>query len=63
MTYCSTKYQVESLQSELVRLREELLGAMGSLEEERHRATTLQRMVVSTSTSQEERQTVIQQVQ
>ena len=35
---------------------------MGSLEEERHRATTLQRMVVSTSTTQEERRTVIQQV-
>ena len=50
--------QVENLQSELVKLREELLSAMGQLEEERHRARTLQNMVTNT-TVQEERQTVI----
>jgi len=50
--------QVENLQTELVKLREELLSAMGQLEEERHRARTLQNMVTNT-TLQEERQTVI----
>ena len=35
------------MQEELVKLREELLGAMGQLEEERHRARTLQRLVTS----------------
>ena len=50
--------QVESLQTELVRIREDLLSAMGQLEEERHRARTLQNMVTNT-TVQEERQTVI----
>ena len=50
--------QVEGLQSELVKLREELLGAMGQLEDERHRARTLQRMV-TTSSMREERETVI----
>ena len=50
--------QVEDLQEELVKLREELLGAMGQLEDERHRARTLQRMVTS-STTREERETVI----
>ena len=50
--------QVENLQTELVKLREELLSAMGQLEEERHRARTLQNMVTNT-TVQEERQTVI----
>ena len=46
------------MQEELVKLREDLLGAMGQLEEERHRARTLQDMVTNTTT-QEERQTVI----
>ena len=41
-----------------MKLREDLLGAMGQLEEERHRARTLQAMVTNTTT-QEERQTVI----
>ena len=50
--------QVENLQTELVKQREELLSAMGQLEEERHRARTLQNMVTNT-TVQEERQTVI----
>ena len=50
--------QVENLQTELVKLREDLLSAMGQLEEERHRARTLQNMVTNT-TMQEERQTVI----
>ena len=54
--------QVEDLQSELVKLREELLGAMGQLEDERHRARTLQRMVTS-STTREERETVIRSVE
>ena len=49
--------QVEDLQDELVKLREELLGAMAQLEDERHRASTLQRMV--TNTTREERETVI----
>ena len=49
--------QVENLQTELVKLREDLLSAMGQLEEERHRARTLQNMVTNT-TMQEERQTV-----
>ena len=35
-------FKVENLQEELVKLREDLLGAMGQLEEERHRARTLQ---------------------
>ena len=51
-------FKVENLQEELVKLREDLLGAMGQLEEERHRARTLQNMVTNTTT-QEERQTVI----
>ena len=55
-------YQVEDLQSELVKLREELLGAMGQLEDERHRARTLQRMVTS-STTREERETVIRSLE
>ena len=42
-----------------MKLREELLGAMGQLEEERHRARTLQRLVTST----ESRQTVIRSVE
>ena len=50
--------QVEGLQEELVKLREELLGAMSQLEDERHRARTLQRMV-TTSSMREERETVI----
>ena len=54
--------QVESLQEELVKLREELLGAMGQLEEERHRARTLQRLVTSTE-ARESRQTVIRSVE
>ena len=41
-------------------MREELLGAMGQLEDERHRARTLQRMVTSSS-MREERQTVIRE--
>ena len=49
---------MENLQGELVKLREDLLGAMGQLEEERHRARTLQAMVTNTTT-QEERQSVI----
>ena len=49
---------MENLQGELVKLREDLLGAMGQLEDERHRARTLQDMVTNTTT-QEERQTVI----
>ena len=50
-------FQVETLQEELVKLREDLLGAMGQLEEERHRARTLQRLVTSSRT--EDRETVI----
>ena len=46
------------MQGELVKLREDLLGAMGQLEDERHRARTLQDMVTNTTT-QEKRQTVI----
>jgi len=53
--------EVESLQGDLVKLREDLLSAMGQLEEERHRARTLQDMVTNT-TRQEERQTVIRQI-
>ena len=49
--------QVEGLQDELIKLREELLGAMAQLEDEKHRASTLQRMV--TNTTREERETVI----
>ena len=49
---------MENLQGELVNLREDLLGAMGQLEDERQRARTLQDMVTNTTT-QEERQTVI----
>ena len=45
----------------MVKLREDLLSAMGQLEEERHRARTLQDMVTNTS-RQEERQTVIRQM-
>ena len=45
----------------MVKLREDLLSAMGQLEEERHRARTLQDMVTNT-TRQEERQTVIRQM-
>ena len=33
-----------------MKLREDLLGAMGQLEEERHRARTLQDMVTNTTT-------------
>ena len=51
-------FKVENLQGELVKLREDLLGAMGQLEDERHRARTLQDMVTNTTT-QEERQRVI----
>ena len=51
-------FKVENLQEELMKLREDLLGAMGQLEDERHRARTLQDMVTNTTT-QEERQTVI----
>ena len=49
------------MQGDLVKLREDLLSAMGQLEEERHRARTLQDMVTNT-TRQEERQTVIRQM-
>ena len=49
---------MENLQGELVKLREDLLGAMGQLEDERHRARTLQDMVTNTTT-QEKRETVI----
>ena len=45
-----------------MKLREELLGAMGQLEEERHRARTLQRLVTS-SEARESRQTVIRSVE
>ena len=45
--------QVENLQSELVKLREELLSAMGQLEEERHRARTLQNMVTNTTVQED----------
>ena len=45
-----------------MKLREELLGAMGQLEEERHRARTLQRLVTS-SEARESRQTVIKSVE
>ena len=56
--------QVEELQEDLVKLREELLGAMGQLEDERHRARTLQRLVTSSSTvAREERQSVIRSVE
>ena len=48
---------MESLQTELVKIREHLLPAMGQLEE-RSRARTLQHMVTSI-TVKEERQTVI----
>ena len=52
--------QVEGLQDELIKLREELLGAMAQLEDEKHRASTLQRMVTNTTREErEERQTVI----
>ena len=50
-------FKVENLQEDLVKLREDLLGAMGQLEDERHRARTLQDMVTNTTT--QERQTVI----
>ena len=43
--------QVEQLQDDLIKLREELLGAMAQLEDERHRATTLQRLVTNTNTN------------
>ena len=43
--------QVEQLQGDLIKLREELLGAMAQLEDERHRATTLQRLVTNTNTN------------
>ena len=57
--------QVEQLQDDLVKLREELLGAMAQLEDERHRVSTLQRLVTNTNTTtttreeRGERQTVI----
>lgn len=56
--------QVEQLQDELIKLREELLGAMAQLEDERHRVSTLQRLVTNTTTTttreeRGERQTVI----
>ena len=52
--------QVEQLQGDLIKLREELLGAMAQLEDEKHRASTLQRMVTNTTREErEERQTVI----
>jgi hypothetical protein len=51
-------FKVENLQGDLVKLREDLLSAMGQLEEEKHRARTLQNMVTNTTT-QEERRTVI----
>ena len=43
--------QVEQLQGDLIKLREELLGAMAQLEDERHRASTLQRLVTNTNTN------------
>ena len=43
--------QVEQLQGELIKLREELLGAMAQLEDEKHRASTLQRLVTNTNTT------------
>ena len=46
----SQNQQVEQLQDELIKLREELLGAMAQLEDERHRASTLQRLVTNSST-------------
>lgn len=49
---------VEKLQVELTTIREDLLSAMGALEEERHRARTLQDMIVSTEV-RESRETVI----
>ena len=61
-------HQVEQLQDELIKLREELLGAMAQLEDEKHRASTLQRLVTNTNTTtttttareeRGERQTVI----
>ena len=59
-------HQVEQLQDELIKLREELLGAMAQLEDEKHRASTLQRLVTNTTTTtttareeRGERQTVI----
>ena len=59
----SQNQQVEQLQDELIKLREELLGAMAQLEDERHRASTLQRLVTNTNTTvreeRGERQTVI----
>ena len=47
----SQNQQVEQLQDELIKLREELLGAMAQLEDERHRASTLQRLVTNTNTN------------
>jgi len=53
---------VENLQKELASLREELLKAMAGLEDERHRARTLQDIVTSTHT-QESRETVIRELE
>jgi len=50
---------VEGLQGELVSLREQLLRAMATLEDERHRARTLQDMVVSGGPALLDRETVI----
>merc|ERR1712210_341644 len=52
--------QVESLQAQLGQVREELLGTMGNLEKEKHRAQTLQTLVATSS--REERETVIRQL-
>merc|ERR1712096_183777 len=53
---------VEKLQGELTNLREDLLSAMAALEEERHRARTLQDMLVNTEV-RESRETVIRTIE
>ena len=40
---------MESLQAQLGQVREELLGTMGNLEKEKHRAQTLQTLVATSS--------------
>merc|ERR1711874_201092 len=58
----SQNNDVQNLQDELDKLREDLLSAMAALEEEKHRAKTLQEILV-TSETREARETVIRTIE
>eukprot|EP00088_Acartia_fossae_P029819 TRINITY_DN30742_c0_g2_i1.p1 TRINITY_DN30742_c0_g2~~TRINITY_DN30742_c0_g2_i1.p1 ORF type:complete len:139 (+),score=28.81 TRINITY_DN30742_c0_g2_i1:2-418(+) len=52
--------EVEKLHTELTALKQELLAALSSIEDERHRSKTLEKLV--TESSSEARETVIKEI-